>query len=73
MLDELDFREKGGYTRAVVEVHHSGTGDVVKALLYTGNAQNPNFHALPHDVAAHVIAWAIGPSGRNIEYFLNGA
>jgi hypothetical protein len=26
VLDGLDFREKGGYTRAVVEVHHSGTG-----------------------------------------------
>lgn len=72
VLDELDFREKGGYTRAVVEVHHSGTGEVVKALLYTGNARNPNFHALPHDIVAHVIAWASGPSGLNVEYFLNG-
>lgn len=106
MLEDLDFREKGGYTRAIVEVHHSSTGvraclhegrtreeaayiqirttnqscvrtqtpsqEIVEALLYTGNTRNPNFQNIEHDVAAHVIAWSVGPSGHNIEYFLSG-
>ncbi len=52
---------------------HIPIQEVVKALLYTGNAQNPNFHQISHDVAAQVLAWSVGPSGRNVEYFLSGA
>ena len=85
VLDELDFREKGGYTRAVVEVlptHPTGTsststsstssnGGMIKALLYTANAENPNFHQPSTlEEAAHIVAWGRGPSGENKEYLL---
>lgn len=47
------------------------TQEIVKALLYTGNARNPNFQNLGRDVAANIIAWSTGPSGHNIEYFFS--
>ena len=78
VLDELDFREKGGYTRAVVEVlptHSPGgtstgrNGGPIKALLYTANAENPNFHhPSTLEEAAHIVAWSRGPSGENKKY-----
>ncbi|TFJ85094.1 hypothetical protein NSK_003518 [Nannochloropsis salina CCMP1776] len=79
VLDELDFREKGGYTRAVVEVKpttsstggtdKSGRQEVIRALLYTANADNPNFHhPSTLEEAAHIVAWSRGPSGENREY-----
>lgn len=69
VLQELDFREKGGYTRAVVEVLPAEGGPAIKALLYTGNAENPNFHQpTTLEEAAHIVAWSKGPSGENKEY-----
>jgi cation transport regulator ChaC len=68
VLENLDFREKGGYTRAVVGVELQD-GQTIKALLYTGNTQNPNFVQEPDQVAlAARIARAHGPSGPNAEY-----
>lgn len=52
VLADLDFREKGGYTRRVVDVHKLDGEDSVKALLYTGTTDNPNF-------------WSVGPSMRS--------
>ena len=43
VLDDLDFREKGGYTREVVSVAHAG--GTLDALLYRGTVDNPNFDA----------------------------
>ena len=44
LLDTLDFREKGGYTQKIVEIEH---GEIkIKALLYTGTIDNPNFAAI---------------------------
>ena len=34
VLDELDFREKGGYTRRIVEVERISDATAVRALLY---------------------------------------
>ncbi|EED91746.1 predicted protein [Thalassiosira pseudonana CCMP1335] len=42
-LAELDFREKGGYARDVIDVVEDETGNTVKALLYRGTPENPAF------------------------------
>eukprot|EP00618_Florenciella_parvula_P008435 CAMPEP_0119473368 /NCGR_PEP_ID=MMETSP1344-20130328/5056_1 /TAXON_ID=236787 /ORGANISM="Florenciella parvula, Strain CCMP2471" /LENGTH=276 /DNA_ID=CAMNT_0007506473 /DNA_START=61 /DNA_END=892 /DNA_ORIENTATION=- len=43
VLADLDFREKGGYTREVVLVQPLAGGEPVKALLYSATPDNPNF------------------------------
>ena len=73
VLSDLDFREKGGYTRDLVEVAPAkGVGPAVRALLYTANPANPNFFPVclteSLDAAAQIIARAHGPSGPNDEY-----
>lgn len=72
-LAQLDFREKGGYSRDVIDVIEDETNTIVKALLYRGTPDNPAFtiRALLDPVyAAATMAVAIGPSGRNDEYLL---
>ena len=75
VLDALDFREKGGYTRDIVEVLPAGADAAqrppVRALLYSATPDNPGFAAdaladLP--AAARTIAYSRGPSGRNRDY-----
>lgn len=71
VLDGLDFREKGGYTRDLVEVEPAGGGSAVTALLYRGTVDNPNFDAAvldDLDAAATTIRQSVGPSGQNDEY-----
>lgn len=77
VLDALDFRERGGYTRQVIEVEpavaQAGGGEKapVLALLYTATPENPGFsHSALLDVrgAAATIKSAVGPSGANIDY-----
>jgi len=73
-LSELDFREKGGYERDMIEVIEDDTGETVKALLYRGTPENPAFWKralLDLPFAAATMAVAIGPSGRNDEYLFN--
>lgn len=70
-LEDLDFREKGGYARDVIEVVEDGSGETVKSLLYRGTPDNPAFwpRALRDlSYAAAVMATAHGPSGENYEY-----
>jgi alpha-tubulin suppressor-like RCC1 family protein/cation transport regulator ChaC len=70
-LEDLDFREKGGYARDVIEVVEDESGETVKALLYRGTPDNPAFwpRALRDlSFAAAVMATARGPSGENYEY-----
>ena len=72
IIDALDLREKGGYTRATVEAHSLDGSRTVRALVYTANASNPNFIGTYLDElapAAHAkrIASAAGPSGPNAE------
>ena len=79
VVKELDFREKGGYSRRVVDVERlDGQGsEVVRALLYSGSVENPNFwwgddgSGLNLDRAASIIATAHGPSGPNVDYLRN--
>lgn len=80
ILDELDYREKGGYSRSIVDVHLTREGGThlnspVKALLYKANSDNPNFLNNPIvrasiDKQADIIRMAVGPSGVNIDYLL---
>jgi alpha-tubulin suppressor-like RCC1 family protein/cation transport regulator ChaC len=73
-LSELDFREKGGYARDVIDVVEDDTGKVVKALLYRGTPDNPAFweRALLDLVfAAAIMSVSHGPSGPNDVYLFN--
>jgi len=70
-LEELDFREKGGYARDVIDVIEDKTGKSVQALLYRGNTDNPALwpRALKDlPFAAAVLSVATGPSGKNDVY-----
>eukprot|EP00559_Dactyliosolen_fragilissimus_P006808 CAMPEP_0184870952 /NCGR_PEP_ID=MMETSP0580-20130426/39340_1 /TAXON_ID=1118495 /ORGANISM="Dactyliosolen fragilissimus" /LENGTH=735 /DNA_ID=CAMNT_0027373351 /DNA_START=173 /DNA_END=2377 /DNA_ORIENTATION=- len=73
-LQELDFREKGGYARDVIDVKDDETGEMSKALVYRGTPENPAFcirSLLDLPLAAAIMSVAIGPSGRNDEYLYN--
>lgn len=68
VLANLDFREKGGYSRSLVNVSLDN-GKTVQALLYTANTSNPNFESnLTMAQCADRISIAVGPSGPNTEY-----
>jgi alpha-tubulin suppressor-like RCC1 family protein len=70
-LQELDFREKGGYAREIVTIVKDSTGEPVQALLYRGIPTNPAFsNRLVQDLlyAACTISVSVGPSGPNHEY-----
>jgi len=83
-LAELDFREKGGYSRDVIEVRlrddsSKGSGDggnenVVQTLLYRGTPENPAFWKralIDLSFAAATMTRAVGPSGPNVDYLFN--
>ena len=67
-------REKGGYTRALVDCFPINGGSPVSALIYTADRTNPNFDCAgllsPSAFAALArrIYAASGPSGQNVEY-----
>lgn len=84
LVDELDYRERGGYEREIIQVrlledtetHQAGS--IVSALVYTAKPHNPNFY-IPTTRCSKllklricdIISVAKGPSGRNIDYFVN--
>lgn len=69
ILDQLDIRERGGYSRHYVRVHT--TPPIASALVYVGTEDNPNFAGdAPLEVIATQIARAHGPSGANRDYLL---
>mmetsp|Transcript_8003 Transcript_8003/g.9221 ORF Transcript_8003/g.9221 Transcript_8003/m.9221 type:complete len:840 (+) Transcript_8003:109-2628(+) len=86
-LAELDFREKGGYARDVIQVvlkvkenelSSSSQSDkevrYEKALLYRGTPENPAFskRALLDPIyASAIMSMAVGPSGSNDAYLFN--
>jgi cation transport protein ChaC len=69
-LDHLDFREKNGYLRAVVDMTFP-SGETAEGLVYLATADNEAFlgPAPEHDIARQ-IARATGPSGTNRDYLL---
>jgi cation transport regulator ChaC len=78
IIDELDFRERGGYERCTAEVELledtavNKTGEKVNTTVYIGLASNPNFIHYGSSEGffrkASIISAAYGPSGRNYEY-----
>ena len=65
-LEELDFREKGGYARDVCEVVEEATNKSYKALLYRGIPENPAFSSralLDLPFSAAIMSVSVGPSG----------
>ena len=80
VIDNLDFREKGGYTKAIVDATSLDGSRTVRALIYTANSRNPLFMGSPDSLGttapaaiAERIYKAIGPSGPNIEYLFKMA
>ncbi|KAL3945484.1 MAG: hypothetical protein SGBAC_000455 [Bacillariaceae sp.] len=72
-LDELDFREKGGYARETISVIEDESGETQKALLYRGTPDSPAFwNRMLLDLAhaAAIMAVSEGPSGKN-DFYLN--
>jgi len=69
ILAELDHREKGGYSRAVLPVRLAHR--TVDALVYWARSDNPeHLGPAPIDEMAAQIASSVGPSGPNTEYVL---
>jgi len=74
ILKNLDYREKGGYTREEVEVYIRGQNEPVvkKAILYVGTQKNSCFIGeTPVEHIARTIYKCVGPSGPNVDYLLN--
>jgi alpha-tubulin suppressor-like RCC1 family protein len=73
-LQELDFREKGGYARDVCDVMEEESQKMHKALLYRGTPDNPAFSSraiFDLSLSAAIMSVAIGPSGANDVYLSN--
>ena len=79
VIEYLDEREKGGYSRNIIEVELSEAtpfhpeGSLIKALVYAGEKDNPFFY-MPlknSNAPVEIIAAAHGPSGANCDYLLN--
>jgi len=74
ILKNLDYREKGGYSREEVDVFIRGQDAPVakKVILYIANEKNTQFTgASPTEQIAEKIYKCVGPSGPNIDYLLN--
>lgn len=74
ILKNLDYREKGGYTREEVDVYIRGQDEPVvkKAVLYVGTQKNNCYIGeTPVDIIAKQIHKCVGPSGPNVDYLLN--
>jgi cation transport regulator ChaC len=74
ILKNLDYREKGGYTREEVDVYIRGYDMPVvkKAILYVGTEKNSCYVGeSPVEDIAHRIYKCVGPSGPNVDYLLN--
>ena len=71
ILNELDYREKAGYTRQFVDCHIEGEHDPRRTLTYVAYADNPNYLGTADDHAiVRQIAESTGPSGSNQEYLV---
>ena len=73
VIKYLDYREKGGYQLAEMLFHPSeNCHKPFTVLVYMATKDNPNYlgPAPEHEIARQIIA-SVGPSGPNLEYFLN--
>lgn len=82
VLAQLDYREKGGYMRHLVQVTPVASASQsrpldpnaqpVEALIYIATANNPNYVGFaPVAEIAGVVHRCSGPSGPNRDYVLN--
>ncbi len=65
-LQDLDFREKGGYARDVCTVVEEESQKTYRALLYRGTPDNPAFSSralIDLPLSAAIMSVSIGPSG----------
>jgi cation transport regulator ChaC len=73
VLEQLDFREKGGYTTIEVPVWNKAHEiEVPTAMAYLATSDNPYYlgDASPLQIAQH-IQRSHGPSGSNLEYLMS--
>ncbi|ORY45153.1 ChaC-like protein [Rhizoclosmatium globosum] len=72
VIEHLDFREKNGYHPQIVKVFDQNGDGLCSARVYVGSTSNVAFlgPVSADDLARHIVR-AKGPSGRNIDYFLN--
>lgn len=71
VLDYLDVRESGGYSRQFVNVSLAN-GESVTALTYIALPQNPHAcRAEPQERLIELVKSRHGPSGSNLDYVLN--
>ena len=68
VIDQLDFRERGGYRRVELQAFFPG-GTQVPALSYFASRENENYLGpAPLQEIARQVKSASGPSGSNVEY-----
>lgn len=68
ILEDLDIREKGGYSKRYCSVYdEKGQSITQKCLLYYGDGLEA-IQSEPIEKTASIIANSVGPSGPNIEY-----
>jgi cation transport protein ChaC len=71
VLEQLDYRERGGFTRRVLEVQLGEPGPRVAAFAYVALEDNPNYLGpAPLEALAAQVRRCRGPSGSNLEYVL---
>lgn len=71
ILDQLDFREKGGYSRDWMPLNLQDGRVIPRGLVYRATTDNPCYLGpAPLDKIAAQVAQSIGPSGPNDEYVL---
>lgn len=71
VVKDLDFREKGGYSRMITEItlkRKDGRFETVNGLVYVAKTDNPHFKYQPMEQCARIIAKSVGPSGKNTDY-----
>jgi len=69
VLDHLDWREKNGYERHLVDLHGDDDRSFARGVVFVAGALNPHFLGdAPLDALVRQIAGARGPSGENREY-----
>lgn len=70
ILEDLDYREKGGYRRLEIPIHFNAD-HTVSGLTWHATGENPNYlgAASAQEIAVQV-AGATGPSGPNADYVL---
>ena len=72
IFDYLDHREKGGYSCLDISVQSFDGSELHTALCYIGLPDNPYYLGpTPEHLIAETIFQSTGPSGTNLDYFMN--